>query len=168
MSSDIDPAAYDDDIGSVEIQEYGRISRRQVRRYARAVGDENELYLDVDAARERGYDDLVVPPNFLPAVIEPQGGAPTENLRRDGLDPAILPITLPESAILMGGGQDITVDRYLTAGEAVTERETFTDIYQKDADFGVLTFVERFLEYVGDGTDPAIECTSTIIVGDAP
>jgi acyl dehydratase len=168
MSSRIDPAAYEDELGTVSSREFGEITRRQVRRYARAVEDDNPLYTDVEFAREQGYDDLVVPPNFLSAVIEPGAGKPADQLRRDGTAPDSIPVTIPEDAMLMGGGQDITVNRYVTAGESITEEETFTDIYQKDAEFGTLTFVERTSEYVADETAPCIECDKTLIVGDTP
>src|SRR5689334_19744236 len=40
------------------------VGREKIREYARAVGETNPLYLDVDAARAAGYPDLVAPPMF--------------------------------------------------------------------------------------------------------
>jgi acyl dehydratase len=40
-----------------------------IREFARAIGDENPLYLDRSAARAAGYADLVAPPTFAIAVI---------------------------------------------------------------------------------------------------
>ena len=45
-----------------------------MREYAKAVGETSALYLDVDAARAAGYDDVVAPPMFVvvysfPAVL---------------------------------------------------------------------------------------------------
>ena len=58
------------------------VGREKIREYARAVGESNPLYLDVDAAREQGYDDVVAPPMFavvyaLPAVAGALPLAPT-------------------------------------------------------------------------------------------
>jgi acyl dehydratase len=51
------------------------VGREKVREYARAVGESDPLYLDVDAARAAGYADVVAPPMFavvyaMPAVAQ--------------------------------------------------------------------------------------------------
>ena len=51
------------------------VGREKVREYARAVGESDPLYLDVDAARAAGFDDVVAPPMFavvyaMPAVAQ--------------------------------------------------------------------------------------------------
>ena len=51
------------------------VGREKVREYAFAVGETNPLYLDVEAARAAGHDDVVAPPMFavvysLPAVAQ--------------------------------------------------------------------------------------------------
>lgn len=46
------------------------VGREKVREFARAVLSESPLSLDVDAAREAGYEDLVAPPTFAVVVQE--------------------------------------------------------------------------------------------------
>jgi acyl dehydratase len=51
------------------------VGREKVREYARAVGETDPLYLDVDAARAAGHADVVAPPMFavvyaMPAVAQ--------------------------------------------------------------------------------------------------
>jgi len=41
----------------------------KIREFARAIGDDNPLYVDREAARNAGYPDLVAPPTFAIAVI---------------------------------------------------------------------------------------------------
>jgi acyl dehydratase len=167
MSSEIDPEAYDERLGTTETWEYGILTRRDARRYARSVEDENPLFHDVDYAREHGYDDIVVPPNFLSAIIDPTDGCPASELREDGLDPNQFPIDMPSEAILMGGGQDLTIDQYATAKSTLTIEKTFCDIYQRDsASMGVLTFVEQNSEYFVDEDERVLRCEATMIVGD--
>jgi len=57
------------------------VGREKVREYALAVGESNPLYLDVEAAREAGYDDVVAPPMFavvygfaavMPVLFDPE------------------------------------------------------------------------------------------------
>lgn len=167
MSSQIDPEEYTDRLETTETWEYGTLTRREGRRYARAVEDENPLFHDVEHAREQGYDDLVIPPNYLSAIIDPTAGCPADELREDGLDPNQFPIEMPSDVILMGGGQDLTIDRYATAGSELLIEETLTDIYQRDSSsMGVLTFLEQTSEYFVDGDTRVLHCDETMIVGD--
>ncbi|MET0864530.1 MAG: MaoC family dehydratase N-terminal domain-containing protein [Nakamurella sp.] len=41
----------------------------KIREFARAIDDDNPLYLDREAARKAGYPDVVAPPTFAIAVI---------------------------------------------------------------------------------------------------
>ncbi|WP_227378144.1 FAS1-like dehydratase domain-containing protein [Haladaptatus halobius] len=167
MSSEIDLAAHEDDIGRTETYDIGRVTPLMARRYARAVEDDNPLFHDEAVARERGYDNVIVPPNFLSAIIDPTEGAPADQLREDGLNPQRFPIELPPEAILMGGGQDLSIHRYVTAGEYVSVEETLTDVYQRDSEqMGTLTFIEQTAEYYGDDDDHVLTCDKTMIVGD--
>jgi acyl dehydratase len=59
------------------------VGREKVREFASAVGEENPLHHDVDAAREAGYADVVAPPMFAvvfggraiaPALFDPEVG----------------------------------------------------------------------------------------------
>jgi len=167
MSSKIDVDSYRDEIGTVWEYEIGEVTRKQVRRYARAVEDDNPLFHDVEYAVAEGFDDLVVPPNFLPAIIDPGKGVPANQLREDGLDPSRYPIDIPPKAMLMGGGQKLTFDRYLTAGTSIVVNERFDDIYQKEgSSMGLLTFLEMSTEYLTVAGDCAIKCEKTTIVAD--
>lgn len=167
MSSEIDLAAHEDAVGRTSKYDIGRITSLMSRRYARAVGDDNPLFHDETVAQERGYDDVVVPPNFLSAIIDYTEGAPARELREDGLDPKLLPIDLPPEAIIMAGGQNLSIHRYVTAGEYISVKETFTDVYQRESEeMGTLTFMEQTAEYFADGEDHVLTCEKTSIVGD--
>ena len=59
------------------------VGREKVREFASAVGEENPLHHDPDAAREAGYNDVVAPPMFAvvfggramaPALFDPEVG----------------------------------------------------------------------------------------------
>lgn len=167
MSSQIDPEAHEHKVGTTTRIPLGEITRLMAKRYARALEDDNPLFKDVGHAREHGYDDVVVPPNFLPAVIERGEGRPSEELREDGVDPELFPIDLPPEALLMNGGQQLSIERYVTAGEYVHVEETLTDIYQKESDdMGLLTFLDLESDYVTDDGEMVLHCEETVIVGD--
>lgn len=40
------------------------VGREKIREFARAIGDDNPLYVDPDAARAAGYRDVIAPPTF--------------------------------------------------------------------------------------------------------
>lgn len=167
MSNEIDPTDYEERIGRIMTYDIGRVTPLISRRYARAVEDDNPLFHDTDYAQEQGYDDVVVPPNLLSAIIDHTEGAPAEELREDGLDPDRFPIPLPSEAILMGGGQDLSIHRYVTAGEYISVEEKITDIYQRESDqMGTLTFIKQTAEYYADEDDNVLSCDKTMIVGD--
>jgi len=59
------------------------VGREKVREYAHAVGETDARYLDPEAAREAGFDDVVAPPMFAavycgpalwPALMDPEIG----------------------------------------------------------------------------------------------
>jgi acyl dehydratase len=71
------------------------VGREKVREYAHAVGETNPLYLDVDAAREAGYADVVAPPMFAvvyagrsitPALFDPEVGIDFPRMLHAGQD----------------------------------------------------------------------------------
>lgn len=41
------------------------VGREKIREFADAIGDENPLYRDPEAARAAGYPDVIAPPTFL-------------------------------------------------------------------------------------------------------
>ncbi len=55
------------------------VGREHIRQFARAIGDTNPLYHDLDAAKDAGYPDLVAPPSFLAAAIPGRLGLPVDD-----------------------------------------------------------------------------------------
>lgn len=49
--------------------EAGRISRTQLALFAGGSGDHNPIHIDIDAAREAGFDDVVAPGMLLMAQM---------------------------------------------------------------------------------------------------
>jgi acyl dehydratase len=93
------------------------VGREKVREYAAAVGETNPLYLDVDAARAAGYDDVVAPPMFAvvyagPAVVQ-------------GLFDPELGI---DFAHLVHGSQELRWGPLVVAGDEITTTASVTDI----------------------------------------
>jgi acyl dehydratase len=93
------------------------VGREKVREYAHAVGETDQLYLNVEAARAAGYADVVAPPMF--AVVY-AGRAITPAL----FDPEV-GIDFPK---MLHGGQEFTWGPVVVAGDEIATTTTVKDI----------------------------------------
>jgi acyl dehydratase len=50
------------------------VTRNDIRRFAEAIGDDNPIYLDPEAAKAAGHPDVVAPPTFLITATIGEGG----------------------------------------------------------------------------------------------
>ena len=97
------------------------VGREKVREYARAVGETNPLYLDVEAARAAGYADVVAPPMFAVVYSAP------------ALGPAIFdPDIELNFAMMVHGGQEFEWGAPVVAGDEITTTASVKDISERD------------------------------------
>ncbi len=114
------------------------VGREKVREYARAVGETDALYLDVDAARAAGHDDVVAPPMFVVVYCFP----------------AVLPALFdPELAIdfsrMVHAGQEFTWGPLVVAGDEITTTISVADISER-AGNGFYTFGSESVNQRGE------------------
>ena len=95
------------------------VSRVKLAEFADAIGDQNPVHRDREAAQAAGYRDVVAPPTF-PIVISMNGSA------RAVMDPG-LGINY---AMVVHGEQRFEYNRPLFAGDTVTCQSTISDIRQ--------------------------------------
>lgn len=75
------------------------VGRASIRYYALAVGDENPLYTDEDAAAEAGYRDVVAPPTWITETNQYMtGGRNDEGYMGHGWG-----IEIPDTRLVRGG-----------------------------------------------------------------
>ena len=94
-----------------------QVGREHIRQFARAIGDDNPLYHDVEAAKAAGYPDLVAPPTFLVTAIPGSLGLPTD-------DPALG----LNYALVVHGEQRFTLRRPIVAGDELVAVTTISEI----------------------------------------
>jgi acyl dehydratase len=97
------------------------VGREKIREYARAVGETNQLHLDVEAARAGGYADLVAPPMFAVVYSAPAVGPPI-------FDPDIE----LNFAMMVHGGQEFVWGPPVVAGDEITTIAAVKDISEQD------------------------------------
>jgi acyl dehydratase len=96
------------------------VGREKIGEYARAVGETNPLYLDVEAARAVGYGDVVAPPMFAVVYSSPAVG-------RGMLDPDVG----INFAMLVHGAQEFEWGPLVVAGDEITTTVSVKDISER-------------------------------------
>jgi acyl dehydratase len=127
------------------------IERGRLAAFARATGQKDPVYSDLDAAKNAGHRDLPVPPTFLFA-IELEDPDPFQWIRDIGIN----------LDYVLHGAQQYTYHRLAYAGERLTARSTITDVYSKKG--GALEFVVKQTAVTDESGGPVADLTSTIIV----
>jgi acyl dehydratase len=92
----------------------------RIRQYADAVGEENAIYHDADAAREAGFRDVVAPPMFAVVYSAPAMGPP------------ILDVIADKLPMMLHGGQEFVWGEPVCAGDVITTTPEVKEIYEKD------------------------------------
>ena len=93
----------------------------RIRAYAEAIGAENPVHHDADAAREQGFRDLVAPPMFAVVYSAPAMG------------PAILdPEVGMNFAAMVHGGQEFLWGEPVCAGDTISTGVEVKDIREQD------------------------------------
>lgn len=96
------------------------VGREKIKEYARAVGETNPLYLDVDAARDAGYADVVAPPMFAVVYSSP------------AVSPAMVDPKLGINfARVVHGAQDLEWGPLVIAGDEITTSTTVKDLSER-------------------------------------
>lgn len=109
------------------------LERGRLQFFAKAIGETNPVYTDLNAAHAAGYADLPAPPTFI-FGIELESGA-TDRL----LEMLDIPFRK-----LLHGEQGFTFHKPACAGDTITVQPRITEIYDKKG--GALEFVVKLAE----------------------
>ena len=107
------------------------IERGRLRLFAKATGETNPVYLDLDAARQAGYPDLPVPPSFLGNSIELDIPDPLGWAAALGID----------TSSTLHAEQSFVYHSMAFAGDSLTLHRKIKDVYTKKG--GALEFVVK-------------------------
>jgi acyl dehydratase len=102
----------------------------RLRFFAKAIGETNPLYTDVEAAKAAGYADLPVPPTFL-FSIELENPDQFRWVVDQGIDPRFV----------LHGEQSFTYHSIAHAGDTLTATPRIVDVYSKKG--GALEFIVK-------------------------
>lgn len=107
------------------------VERGRLRLFAKAIGETNPVYTDLDAARRAGYRDLPAPPSFLGHAIELDIAEPLKWMTDIGID---LTSTLH-------GEQSMIYHQMVFAGDSLVFNRSIADVYVKKG--GALEFAVK-------------------------
>ena len=97
------------------------VGKEKIREYAQAVGEDNPVYFDREAAKAAGFRDVPAPPMF--AVVYSSGSVAPAIFDPDvGLD----------FAMMVHGGQEFVWGEPVCSGDVITTVNEFKDYSEKD------------------------------------
>ncbi|WP_377267479.1 MaoC family dehydratase N-terminal domain-containing protein [Peterkaempfera sp. SMS 1(5)a] len=114
------------------------IERGQLRFFAKAIGETDPVYSDLEAAKAAGHRDLLMPPTFLFCA---------DSARTDGFN--FVKFADIDIRYVLHGEQGFTYHAMAYAGDTLTFTSTIEDIYSKKG--GALEFLVRRTEVSRDG-----------------
>jgi len=98
-----------------------QVGREKIREYANALGIDNPVHFDVEAARAAGFRDVVAPPMFAVVYSSP------------AMAPAMFdPDVAMNFAAMVHGGQQFEWDEPACSGDEVTTTAKCASIEEKD------------------------------------
>ena len=96
------------------------VGKEKIGEYARAVGEENQVYFDREAARAAGFRDVPAPPMF--AVVYSWGSVAL---------PAVDPDVDLNFAMLVHGGQEFVWGEPVCSGDVISTVASVKDVHEK-------------------------------------
>ncbi len=120
------------------------VERGPVSKFAAAVCDNNAVYRDPGAARDAGFAAIPVPPTFTFAASfwgsfredqppDPSGG--------DNPMHRVMGELFGKGALVLHGEQEFDYHKPILVGDVLDGFGKITDIYEKETDAAVMTFV---------------------------
>jgi acyl dehydratase len=140
-----------------------RVERGPVTAFADAVKDDNPVYHDATAATAAGFGNIPAPPTFTFALpfwgsfVEEQPPDPT-----GGENPMhkVMGELFGQGALVLHGEQEFTYHRPIEVGMVLDGLGEVVDIYEKETDSALMTFVVITTEWT-DAADGAPVVTET-------
>ncbi len=132
-----------------------KVEEGAIRRYAKAIGDPNPLYNDIEYARKSKYGRLLCPPGFT--------GWPEKDARLLGIQvgDALMAAGAPPRPI--DGGAEFEFFLPVGAGDILVETTKIINITEREMKSGKALFTQVEYTFTNQDGDVALRCMSTYI-----
>jgi acyl dehydratase len=139
------------------------VERSPITLFARAVGDDREVYRNADVARKEGFADIPAPPTYGFSIqnwgrweeLQPPDGQPERSPMAE-----VMGGLIASGGIVLHGEQEFTYHQPLVVGQRLTYEGVVRDIYQKASGERTMTFM--IVEDTYRSADGALVLTSTM------
>jgi len=117
------------------------VGRSDIIKFAHAAGIQDPVHLDVAAAQQAGYPDLLAPPYF-PYVLRMHASNLTSksNIEADGSASEDVPPLNTRRA--MAGETEVCFAELVFAGDPIAVSKQIVDLYEKSGRSGAMVFVK--------------------------
>ena len=126
------------------------VERGRLRFFAKAIGETDRVYTDLDVARAAGHPDLPVPPTFF-FSLGLEAPNPFRYIEDLGVD----------LSRVLHGEQSFSYDQLAFAGDTLTLQDRIVDVYAKKG--GALEFVVKRTD-ITRGEDLVAQTRSVVVV----
>ena len=101
------------------------VEKGAVRRFVEAIGDNDPIYVDEEAAKRRGYERIPIPPTFLCTFRS--GARPDIKLKFEG-------------KVNLNGGNEYEYLKPIYVGDVISATTKVIDVYEKTGRTGTMVF----------------------------
>ncbi|QHS23428.1 MaoC family dehydratase [Virgibacillus sp. MSP4-1] len=123
------------------------VEKRHITQFAKAIGDENPLYLDEEFAKESIYEGIIVPPTFLIALASEGDGIPLEMDERR----------------MLHGEQEFEYHRPVYLGDRLSCQMKVSDLYDREGKSGPMKFIVLDTEMKNENSELVANSRMTIV-----
>lgn len=140
------------------------VERGPVSAFAKAVKDENPIYLRADAARAAGFDNIPAPPTFGMALAY-WGAFPEDQPPADGGNPVaeMVGSLMEKGGLMLHGEQEFVYHRPLVVGDRLHGEGRVVDVYERESKGRTMTFIVTENVYRDESGQPVLTTRMNLI-----
>lgn len=135
------------------------VTKRDIKRFAQAIGEANPVHFDQDYAAHTRYGTIVAPPLFCQMFTFED--VPPDWLPPDG-SPSEIDVPIPAQRTV-GGASSYEIFQRVKAGDQITATSVLKDVFSKDGASGRLYFIIVETEFSNQRGEPVAKETATYI-----
>lgn len=145
-------------IGVEKVRHY-IVTKRDIKRFAQAIGETNPIYFDENYAKSTKYGVILAPPLFC--QIFTFEDVPPDQLPNDG-SPIEIDVPIPAQRTV-GGASSYEIFQRVKVGDQITAKSMLKDVFTKQGKSGKLYFVVVETEFSDQETKLVAKETATYI-----